>query len=212
MRSFLFTTAFLALSNVLHAQNVFPASGNVGIGTTTPSVDHKLDVRGGISAVGGETRLSNTVFTDPASGIAYGLKIGGGGMAVVGNAFFVNKIGIGTSNFTEMLSVNGKIRAKEVKVENVNWPDYVFSSSYKLPKLDEIENYIQQNGHLPGIPSAKQVAQDGVALSEMNAALLSKIEELTLILIQQEKVLLLQDQKLNAQDVLLKQIITKLGN
>jgi len=83
------------------------------------------------------------------------------------------------------LQVRGNIRAKEIKVETANWPDYVFAKDYKLSTLREIERHINEKGHLPGIPSAKEVEANGVNLGEMNAKLLKKIEELTLYLIQQ---------------------------
>jgi hypothetical protein len=96
-------------------------------------------------------------------------------------------LGIGTSSPTEKLSVNGKIRAREIKVETINWPDYVFAKDYELPSLEETEQYIKEKGHLPGIPSAEEVKVSGVDLGEMNTKLLQKIEELTLHLIEQQK-------------------------
>lgn len=96
-------------------------------------------------------------------------------------------IGIGTLTPSEMLSVNGKIRAKEIKVETINWPDYVFHSSYQLPDLKATEQFINKNQHLPEMPSAAEVEKDGINLGEMNAKLLKKIEELTLHLIEQNK-------------------------
>lgn len=92
-------------------------------------------------------------------------------------------VGIGTASPTETSSVNGKIRAKEIKVETANWPDYVFEESYQLPDLKETEHFIKTNKHLPGIPSAKEIEECGVSLGEMNAKLLKKVEELTLYLI-----------------------------
>ena len=96
-------------------------------------------------------------------------------------------LGIGTVNPSERLSVNGKIRAQEIKVETANWPDYVFARDYKLPSLEETEKHIQEKGYLPGIPSATAVKENGIDLGEMNAKLLEKIEELTLHLIEQNK-------------------------
>ena len=106
-------------------------------------------------------------------------------------------LGIGTVSPKERLSVNGKIRAKEIKVETTNWPDYVFAKDYKLPSLDETEQHIKEKGHLPGIPSAEEVKTNGVDLGEMNAKLLKKIEELTLHLINQEKEITEQKQKID---------------
>jgi hypothetical protein len=96
-------------------------------------------------------------------------------------------VGIGTTNPTQKLSVNGTIRAKEVIVEASPWPDDVFDESYKLKALSEIEAFVKAEKHLPGIPSEQQVAEQGVALGNMQAALLRKMEEMTLHLIAQEK-------------------------
>lgn len=96
-------------------------------------------------------------------------------------------LGIGISHPGERLSVNGNIRSKEVKVEASNWPDYVFLPDYKLPTLTEIEEQIKLKGHLPDMPSAKEVEANGIALGEMNKLLLKKVEELTLHLIDQKR-------------------------
>ncbi|MEE1945889.1 hypothetical protein VRU48_12280 [Pedobacter sp. KR3-3] len=96
-------------------------------------------------------------------------------------------VGIGTTTPNEKLSVNGKIRAKEIKVETANWPDYVFEEDYKVGTLQALESYIKANKHLPEIPSAKEVEANGVELGEMNKLLLKKVEELTLLLIDQNK-------------------------
>jgi len=96
-------------------------------------------------------------------------------------------VGIGTIAPTEKLSVKGKIRAQEIKVDLLNWPDYVFANDYQLPSLQETEEHIKEKGHLLGIPSAEEVKAHGVSLGEMNAKLLQKIEEMTLIMIQLNK-------------------------
>lgn len=96
-------------------------------------------------------------------------------------------VGIGTTEPSDKLSVNGNIRAKEIKVEAGNWPDYVFTLEHKRPTLSELEDFIQKNRHLPGIPSASEVKDNGVNLGEMNTALLKKVEELTLYIIEQNK-------------------------
>lgn len=96
-------------------------------------------------------------------------------------------VGIGTTLATEKLAVNGKIHAKEVKVDNDNWPDYVFDESYQTKSLKDLEAYIKKNKHLPEIPTAADVKSNGVDLGQMNAKLLKKIEELTLLLIEQNK-------------------------
>lgn len=95
-------------------------------------------------------------------------------------------VGIGTTNPTEKLAVNGTIRSKEIKVESANWPDYVFEEAYQMKSLPEVEAFIKANKHLPGIPKAAEVQENGVELGEMNRKLLEKVEELTLYLIQEK--------------------------
>jgi hypothetical protein len=96
-------------------------------------------------------------------------------------------IGIGITNPTEKLAVNGTIKAKEIKVSMEGWPDYVFATDYRPLSPDELERYISVNKHLPGLPSAKEAEENGVELGKMNKKLLEKIEELTLYMISQQK-------------------------
>ncbi|HWK02991.1 MAG TPA: hypothetical protein VNS58_05145 [Puia sp.] len=95
------------------------------------------------------------------------------------------------------LAINGTISAQRMKLSQAGWPDYVFARNYDLPKLNEIEEYIQRNGHLPGIPSAADVEKKGVDVGDHQAALLKKIEELTLYVINQEKKLKTQEQQIS---------------
>jgi len=96
-------------------------------------------------------------------------------------------VGIGTMNPTDLLSVNGKIKAREYEATLTGWSDYVFKDDYELMSLSELEEFINTHDHLPGIPSEKEVLENGVELGEMNAKLLAKIEELTLYVIQLQK-------------------------
>jgi|SRR5690606_24564721 len=98
------------------------------------------------------------------------------------------KVGIGTITPNAKLSVNGSIVATEVKVKtDVTVPDYVFEDDYKLLSLPELEKYIQKYKHLPEVPSAAEIQEKGLDLAAMNLLLLKKIEELTLLLIEQDK-------------------------
>jgi hypothetical protein len=96
-------------------------------------------------------------------------------------------LGIGTSNPTSKLSVNGTIKAKEVTVSEDLGADFVFDDDYPLPGLNEIEASIKRNKHLPGIPSANEMKKNGVHLGNLQMKLLQKIEELTLYVINLEK-------------------------
>lgn len=172
-------------------------SGNVGIGTTTPG--DKLSVSGGAITLdadqplrgGGKWLISGNpsqVTVGTANpGINLRFDAGATGRMFVDGTS--GNVGIGTTNpGSYKLAVEGKIGAREVNVIATNpWPDYVFEKDYKLLSLEEIKNYIDQNQHLPEIPSAKEVEKNGVNLGEMNALLLKKIEELTLYTIEMNK-------------------------
>ena len=100
------------------------------------------------------------------------------------------------------LSVAGKATFLEIEVKPYStWPDYVFAKNYNLTPLDSVANFIEQNSHLPNVPSAKQVEEDGINLAQMDAVLLQKIEELTLYNIQLYK----QLEAMKAEIALLKQ-------
>ncbi len=68
-----------------------------------------------------------------------------------------------------------------------HWADDVFDKNYPLLSIKELEENIHKNNHLPGIPSAKQVQDQGVSVGEMQSKLLRKVEELTLYIIEQNK-------------------------
>ncbi len=97
------------------------------------------------------------------------------------------------------LSVNGKIACEEVLVQDAtSWPDYVFDHNYDLMSLDEVENHIIENKHLPGIPPAAEVEENGFNISDMQKRVLEKVEELTLYTIQQGKMIKELQEKVKA--------------
>ena len=99
------------------------------------------------------------------------------------------RVGIGTDDPQEKLSVNGTILTKGIKVRTNSsyWPDYVFDKNYNLMDIHELEEYIKQNSHLPNIPSAKEIEKNNLDLVKMNKLLLQKVEELTLYIIKLQK-------------------------
>src|SRR5690606_1055084 len=94
-------------------------------------------------------------------------------------------VGIGTLSPSHKLSVNGVVRAKGIIVDT-NWADYVFDPEYRLAPLMEVEAHINEKGHLPGVPSAQEMAANGANVAEVQSMLLAKIEELMLYVIKQE--------------------------
>lgn len=143
-------------------------NGQVGIGTETP--DAMLDVENNGTAA--HTIVSRVSSTST-------------------NAIEVFRDG--TKEF--IVRGDGFVYAREVNVQITALPDYVFNEDYNLPCLSDIETYVKENRHLPEVPSAKEVAQNGMNVGEMNAALLKKVEELTLYLIDQDKRLKLLQQQ-----------------
>ncbi len=87
------------------------------------------------------------------------------------------------------LDNEGLLYAREVKVNLQAWPDYVFHKEYKLMPLSEVEAFITENGHLPAVPKAEVIEEGGLNLGEMNKILMLKVEELTLYLIEQQKII-----------------------
>jgi hypothetical protein len=188
-------------------------NGNVGIGTNDPG-NYKLNIYGGNVLVDGAgyiglmlrgTSASDLYFFDSGAavnkkwgifrsddGVTKFFSVNDSGTAAIQDNIMVmdhasGNVGIGTPNSgTYKLAVNGTIRAKEVKVET-NWSDFVFEDNYKLPTLDKVESFIKENKHLPDVPSAKQVEEEGLSMSQMMAKQMQKIEELTLYLIEMKK-------------------------
>lgn len=167
-----------------------------------------LLVAGSHPDIGGFLSIVNTTKTAPNAattwniynmGGGYGNSLqfwaydlascGGGGMC--SNRFTImdnGNVGIGTTIPSTKLAVNGNILTHKIRVSlNPTWPDYVFEKTYHLPTLQEVEKHIEQYKHLPEVPSAKEVADNGIDLGDNQAVLLKKIEELTLYLIEQDK-------------------------
>ncbi|MCF3107869.1 hypothetical protein LL912_03670 [Niabella sp. CC-SYL272] len=169
-----------------------------------------LDVRGAVtmdttapvirlSTAGTDQNRYLSILNSLAFGVAGGLKVGG---VLVSDAYaYANpakgdlvvkgtiSIGRATPVTGYKLAVACNIIAEEVKIklQSSGWPDYVFRPSYRLMPLSQVEHFIKTNGHLPEVPSAREVAENGIEVGANQAVLLKKIEELTLHLIQLEK-------------------------
>ncbi|HZH85796.1 MAG TPA: hypothetical protein VFD77_00670 [Brumimicrobium sp.] len=101
------------------------------------------------------------------------------------------------------LDNDGLLRAREIKVDLDAWPDYVFKKEYELMPLNEVKTFIKENGHLPNVPSAKEIEADGVNLGEAAKTSMEKIEELTLYLLEINEKVENQEEVLNEQQKLL---------
>jgi hypothetical protein len=185
--------------------------GHVGIGTTTPNAVFSLGsymTRGKFAIYDNGNYqwgfgLSYQQFEQYFTNDDINNHFSWGSVSYDGNGTFTElmrlngagNVGIGTTTPDAKLAVNGTIHSKEVKVDLTGWPDYVFKSSYHLPALTEVKIYIDRNRHLPGMPSEFEVEKNGINLGEMVKQQTKKIEELTLYLIEQQKI----NQSLQAQ-------------
>ncbi len=167
---------------------------------------------GTITATGGSSTDWNNAYTERGSQIAgNGLTWSGGqlnvemGLIQTGSNLSTTgtlSVGIDTTVTGYHVVVDGKAIMEEVKVQDVMGADFVFEDDYDLRTLEETESYIKANKHLPEIPSAAEMQENGISLGEMNIKLLQKIEELTLYMIelkkenaaQQHQIELLQEQ------------------
>jgi hypothetical protein len=158
--------------------------GNLGLGTSTPAA--KLDI-----TVSSSNFTNNIKFGDANPGY---LAAGTTGIFMsnnVGSPVFTvlhtGNVGIGQTNPQNKLDVNGTIHSKSVIIDLNGWGDYVFKKDYRLRPLSEIKEYIDQNQHLPEVPSEQEMIKKGLDVSKMNTLLMKKVEELTLYLIEKDK-------------------------
>jgi len=175
--------------------------GNIGIGVQNP--DAKLHISGGMNEKNilvirnsdyVQLGTSSSEYGAPGWGyleISSPLNSSENKIVLQGyNNSYINtngNFGIGTNTPDEKLTVNGKIKAQEVLITLDEWKDLVFKEDYKLISIEETESYIKENGHLPEIPSEKEMIEKGLETSEMIKLQMQKIEELTLYIIEQNK-------------------------
>lgn len=202
------------------------ANGNVGINTTTPTallhtvgslrfqnlIDSSSPFRLlGVDSNGNVYRYSPSDFGGGSVSDFDWLKPDGTIPTSINDNIYTNgKVAINTNVFPSQvgnvnvssysLFVTGGILTEEVRVALVeNWADFVFEDGYPLESLEKVEEHIKEKKHLKGVPSEKEVKEDGIELVEMNKILLMKVEELTLYVIELNK-------RLNAQQEEIKQL------
>jgi len=172
--------------------------GNVGIGIINPS--RKLEVNGSLGwgnygavlstdqGASIELRGNGIPYIDFSNSLSdYDVRLMLHPNNILG--IYGEGVGIGTEVTNGYkLAIAGNAVAEEIVVKlQQDWPDFVFSDGYELSSLSELEKSIDQNNHLPGIPSETEVTTNGIPLGKMQGKLLQKIEELTLYLIEQDK-------------------------
>ena len=173
---------------------------NLGIGTTTPGA--RLHVRTESNATylfldnpsrnwGISSHTGNFYISDKTGNKDFFAIKNNGNVAIGTN---INLNGVqdrlfvdGSVKIRGNTSIDGTITTKKVVVTLDGWSDFVFDEDYKLIPLDQVEEMIKKQHHLPDIPSEKEVMDQGVSVGEMQSKLLQKIEELTLYTIQQNK-------------------------
>jgi|GEM_PF-4713290 len=178
-------------------------TGNVGIGSTNPA--HKLTVANGYVSVGKEYGIvtawesgSEYGYLLHATGIQSLAGIGANAPHDFGSQIRSDALIAFVETDQEKVSGwmnlnnnqfiwNGRISSSEVLVQTSVWADYVFKKGYQLKSLNEVESFIQTNGHLPNTPSQEEVVAKGINVSEMTNLQQEKIEELFLHTIEQQK-------------------------
>ncbi|MCP5074298.1 MAG: SlyX family protein [Rhodobacteraceae bacterium] len=165
------------------------SDGNIGMGTWSP--DANLHVLAATGAAGTDIALFENnhsmemLFKNTNAGAAvetFKLVHQGAEFRIL------NADTGGTTEFA--VRENGDVAALGVFISNgttLNVPDYVFDEDYQLMPLSELEKYVAANSHLPNVPSAAEVKAGGLNLTEMQLALLEKVEELTLYTLEQQK-------------------------
>jgi hypothetical protein len=185
-------------------------NGKIGIGTSDPKYQLHLISGGNVGGAGGEIGFSANDGTFPMALIKSSLIFTSDNRDAGDLCFYTREklmspsrsaddlslrltiknegnVGIGTATPDAPLTVNGRIHAKEIVVDNNILADYVFAPTYNLRPLAEVEQFVKANSHLPEIPSAKEAAQNGVNIGYMQNKLLQKVEELTLYVIELKK-------------------------
>lgn len=192
----------LSAVNDLDVGNDGHILGNLGVGTATPGarldvdgdalINETLDVNGitSLNDVTGSTDASNgALVVAGGAGIGENLNIGND-LVVGNNGTITGTLGVNTTDIPAgyIVAVDGNVICEEVRVQlSEDWPDYVFEKDYPLLPLKQVEKEIAAKGHLPATPSAAEMKENGIKLSQMVTTQQKQIEELFLYIIEMNK-------------------------
>ena len=165
------------------ADLVLSSNGKIGIGSVNNS--YKFNVDGSMRVTSGMSLTGNMAISGGMT-LTGGININNTTTHLTsdGKAYFADEVWIGSGFHC---SATGALKVKSLRVTLTDWSDYVFDPAYRLMPLDEVESYVQEHHHLPDIPSAVEVEEQGIDVGEMNRLLLQKVEELTLYVIDLQK-------------------------
>ena len=198
-----FTITSNSASRGYRFQIILTAVPNVAVGINTDKPEAALHVLGDFKLEDGN-QGAGKVLTSDASGKATWQNSNTGNARWTGSgvntyhseisgSVFIGMTSLADTNYR--LYVEKGIRSRKVKVDIHAWPDYVFKPDYELRSIPDVEKYIKENGHLPELPAASEIEKEGLNLGDNQAALLKKIEELTLYIIDlNKKVTALEEQ------------------
>nr|WP_294938449.1 hypothetical protein [uncultured Flavobacterium sp.] len=181
--------------------------GDCSIYNCNGTIDTSNDVVQGVRVV--TMGQNNLFFNTAGSNFADGTT--GSGRVYIGNTMNFPLLST-TPESKYRLLVEGGILTEKIKValrSSVNWADYVFANDYKLMPLDEVETFVKENKHLPGVPSADNLVKEGLDLGEMQAKQMEKIEELTLYVIEQNKQIEKQGKEIEELKAQMKSLLNK---
>lgn len=155
---------------------IISSTGKVGIGNVNEN--YRFNVTGS-ARISGSTSINGNLFVGGTINLNNNFSFDANGnfwagrSARIGNGFYCD--------------LDGNLKVMNLKVTLSDWPDYVFGENHELMPINDVEQYVKQNGHLPNVPSAEEVERDGMDVGEMNRLLLEKVEELTLYIIDLQK-------------------------
>jgi hypothetical protein len=181
-------------------------TGDVGIGTGSPNAALHVRRTAGNSGIAPLLNVENNgalqvALTDTSTpnGATWAMQNSNGtftnnriGSGITEFRIFNNgrvQMGVGASTTAFDLLPSGDLTiAGGLTTAASSYPDYVFKPNYQLRSLDELAGFIEENGHLPNVPSEEDVAaHGGINISELQVALLEKVEELTLYTLEQHQ-------------------------